>query len=217
MTGESHNSLQGESNTIAGSLKGPTSISPTVLSGRVREVVVKYSTGPAGRYATPHQVTNIARPCDLGLDFTAPTAAKRPSGPHGWVCFLSITYSARCYLTPRDPCVRSMLLTRASFTYVLKFGSDPELFQSEQKSNHFLYISAKTSLYSPNMDVRQQDIARYMETKFRHTLSGKTGLVPFPQYWALDDLLECDRAVRILAAAFKNQSASWTARRFPEN
>lgn len=63
---------------------------------------------------------------------------------------------------------------------------------------------------------RQRDIARYMEKKFLHTIYGKTGVVPFPQYWSLDNLLECDRAVRILAAAFKNQGVSSSPPHFSE-
>lgn len=45
-----------------------------------------------------------------------------------------------------------------------------------------------------------------MQRKFRHVIHDRPGIVPFPPHWSLDVLLECDRAVRVLASAFKNQS-----------
>lgn len=56
------------------------------------------------------------------------------------------------------------------------------------------------------MDPRQQEIADYMQEKFRRTLHEIREQVPIPKSWSLDMLLECDHSVRILALAFRNQS-----------
>lgn len=56
------------------------------------------------------------------------------------------------------------------------------------------------------MDPRQQEIAHYMQQKFRHGINDIGGHVSFPLSWSFDVLYECDHAVRILVSAFRNQS-----------
>lgn len=56
------------------------------------------------------------------------------------------------------------------------------------------------------MDLRQQEIADYMQQKFRHSINNIDGQVPIPKSWSLDVLIECDHAVRIIVLAFRNQS-----------
>lgn len=49
-------------------------------------------------------------------------------------------------------------------------------------------------------------ITKYMQDKFLHSIHRCPGLVAFPSTWPLDLLMECDRAVGVLVAAFQNQS-----------
>lgn len=52
----------------------------------------------------------------------------------------------------------------------------------------------------------EEQVATYMQAKFRHKVLGHTGVVRFPSDWPLSLLLECDHAVRVLTDAFRNQS-----------
>jgi hypothetical protein len=48
-------------------------------------------------------------------------------------------------------------------------------------------------------------IAHYMQAKLKQLQSGHNELVPFPDHWPYELLLECDQAVRIVHEALNRR------------
>jgi ABC-type proline/glycine betaine transport system permease subunit len=51
-------------------------------------------------------------------------------------------------------------------------------------------------------------VTSYMRQKFRNTIQGLNDYVPFPATWTLENLIEVDKAVAILVAAFHHRGLS---------